>query len=117
MARPMNSAKQTAGGEPTCDVDPVSGATIEVFYADQASASCFGVSSAGWLWWCSKGRCLPDASPVGPFATSYAAYRDALGGSAIQFGSRIIPLLAPAPMRQRATCFHIASTPVGRGSN
>ena len=78
MARPMNSAKQTAGGEPMYDVDPVSGATIEVFYADQASAPCFGVSSAGWLWWSHGHGCLSDAAAAGPFATKYAAYRDAL---------------------------------------
>ena len=74
---------QKAAGRTTCeplyDVDPRTGATIEVFYADEALAGCFGMSSAGWLWWsCRDGR-FSNASPARPFATSYGAYRDALG--------------------------------------
>jgi hypothetical protein len=64
--------------EPLYDVDPRTGAPIEIFYADDIIAASFGKRSAGWLWWtCPRGD-LPG-EPTGPFGTSYGAYRDALG--------------------------------------
>ncbi|MGO9683129.1 MAG: hypothetical protein ACLPTZ_11175 [Beijerinckiaceae bacterium] len=57
------------------DVDPQTGASVEVFYADRALAKSFGRDS-GWFWWSCQPACLPDGSPTGPFATSYAAYRN-----------------------------------------
>ncbi len=63
--------------EPLFDVDPRTGTTIEVFWADRTMET-FGRSGAGWFW-CSRRRGFsPDRSPIGPFATSYAAYRHAL---------------------------------------
>jgi hypothetical protein len=64
--------------EPLFDVHPQTGASIEVFYADR-SLETFGRNGAGWFWWSRLRGCAPDGSPTGPFATSYAAYRDALG--------------------------------------
>ena len=63
--------------EPLYDIEPSTGATIEVFFADRVLAKSFG-TQPGWFWWaCQCGR-LPDMPPTGPFGTSYAAYRDAL---------------------------------------
>jgi hypothetical protein len=60
------------------DTHPVTGATIEVFYADR-SLETFGWHAAGW-YRCQRRRGYPaDGPAVGPFPTSYAAYRDALG--------------------------------------
>jgi hypothetical protein len=42
-----------------------------------ALAKSFG-RGAGWFWWSCQSGFLPDAEPTGPFATSDAAYRDAL---------------------------------------
>jgi hypothetical protein len=83
MAGAMNSAKHIQGpvGEPLYDIDPQSGATIEVFYADAALAKCFDIRCAGWLWWSCRQGCLPHTVPTGPFPTRDAAYRDALGGA------------------------------------
>ena len=68
-------------------VDPQTGATIEVFYADRALET-FGRCGAGWFW-CSRGRGFsPDGSPTGPFATSYAAYRNAMNMAADALQSR-----------------------------
>jgi hypothetical protein len=64
--------------EPLYDVDPRTGSTIEVFYADRALAKSFGLKGAGWFWWTCRLGCLPGRA-IGPFATSYSAYRDALG--------------------------------------
>ena len=64
--------------EPLYDVDARSGATIEVFYADRVLA---GMRGAGWHWWSCQPGCLPEWPPNGPFATSYAAYRVALGAT------------------------------------
>jgi hypothetical protein len=67
--------------EPLYDVDPRTGATIEVFYADRALAKSLGMRGAGWCWWTCQRGCLPGRA-IGPFGTSYLAYRDALNESA-----------------------------------
>ena len=53
------------------------GATIEVFYADRALET-FGRGGAAWFWWYRRRGFSPTGSSTGPFATSYAAYRDAV---------------------------------------
>ena len=63
--------------DPLYDIDPQTGATIEVFYADR-ELETFGRCGAGWFWWSRRKDFSPDGSPTGPFATSYAAYRHAL---------------------------------------
>jgi hypothetical protein len=65
--------------EPLYDVDPKTGATIEIFYADRVLA---GMSGAGWHWWKGSPGHVPDWPPVGPFTTSYRALRDATHRSA-----------------------------------
>jgi hypothetical protein len=74
---------------PIFDVDPVTGRSIEVFYADRTLES-FGWEGAGWFW---LPRCRGFAAygpAVGPFPTSYSAYRDALRSRTDprQFGER-----------------------------
>jgi hypothetical protein len=71
---------QQACREPIHDVHPLTGISIEVFYADR-TLETFGRGGCGWFWWPRRRGCSPDASPFGPFATSYAAYRHALGTS------------------------------------
>jgi hypothetical protein len=63
--------------EPLYDVDPRTGASIEVFYADRALET-FGRGGAGWFWCIRRRGFSPEGSPTGPFATSYAAYRHAM---------------------------------------
>jgi hypothetical protein len=60
------------------DVHPVTGRSIEVFYADR-TLETFGRGGAGWFWWLRRRRFAPEGSAVGPFPTSYSAYRNALG--------------------------------------
>ena len=62
--------------EPLYDIDPRTGASVEVFFADRMLAQSFGARGAGWFWWTCQPGCLPDEPPTGPFATSYRAYRD-----------------------------------------
>ncbi len=59
---------------PIHDVHPLTGVSIEVFYADWAMET-FGRSEAVGF-----GRCAfkPDGPATGPFATTYAAYRHAI---------------------------------------
>jgi type 1 fimbria pilin len=64
--------------EPIYDVVPETDVSIEVFYADR-TLETFGRSGAGWFWWPRRIGLSPDGSATGPFATSYAAYRNALG--------------------------------------
>jgi hypothetical protein len=74
-----NPERRAVGG-PLYDIDPNTGATIEVFYAIRILAVSFGARSAGWFHWrCQRGS-LPECPPIGPFGSSYLAYRDALGG-------------------------------------
>jgi hypothetical protein len=68
---------QHARHQPLYDVHPGTGASIEVFYADR-TLETFGGGSAGWFWWPRRRGSLPDGSAIGPFATSYAAYRHAM---------------------------------------
>jgi hypothetical protein len=63
------------------DIDWIKGRSVEVFYADAATARAFG-GSAGWYWWECYPGCLPEGDAYGPFPTSYRAYRDALTGIA-----------------------------------
>jgi hypothetical protein len=66
---------------PLFDVHPVTGASIEVFYADRALET-FGRGGAGWFWWSRRRGFSPDAPATGPFATSYGAYRHAMNNPA-----------------------------------
>ena len=80
MARAVISdPRRRTAYEPLHDIDPQTGASVEVFYADCALARSFGRDS-GWFWWTCQSGFLPDGKPTGPFATSYGAYRDALDG-------------------------------------
>jgi hypothetical protein len=62
--------------EPLYDIDPHTGVSIEVFYADR-TLETFGRGGAGWFWWPRRPGLAPSGPPVGPFPTSYSAYRDA----------------------------------------
>ena len=70
--------------EPLYDIDPRSGTSIEVFYADR-DLETFGRCGAGWFWCPRRRGFSPDAAPTGPFATSYAAYRHAMNAAAAPF--------------------------------
>ena len=63
--------------EPLYDINPRTGISFEVFYADQRLET-FGRVGAGWFWWSRRRWFAPSGSPTGPFATSYAAYRHAM---------------------------------------
>jgi hypothetical protein len=63
--------------EPLYDTHPLTGAAIEVFYADRTLES-FGWCGPGWFWWYRRRGAAPDGERRGPFATSYAAYRAAM---------------------------------------
>jgi hypothetical protein len=81
MARAVISdPKRRPALEPLYDIDPRTGATIEVFYADRTLAVSFGARNAGWFHWSCQGSSLPECPPIGPFGSSYLAYRDALAG-------------------------------------
>jgi hypothetical protein len=83
--------------EPLFDVDPRTGATIEVFYVDRTMET-FGRSGAGWFW-CSRRRGFAsEGPPTGPFATRYAAYRHGLNGG------DLVPLNSARPASTRNTC-------------
>jgi hypothetical protein len=72
------NSKQCARREPLYDINPQTGVSIEVFYADRALES-FGRRGAGWFWWARRRGFSPEGPATGPFPTSYAAYRHALG--------------------------------------
>jgi hypothetical protein len=70
--------EQREAHEPLYDVNPRTGASIEVFYCDR-TLETFGRCGPGWFWWSRRRGCPPDGLRTGPFATSYGAYRHALG--------------------------------------
>jgi len=69
--------------EPLFDVHPVTGASIEVFFADRLAT--FGRGGAVWFWWSRRRGFAPTGRARGPFPTSYAAYRHAMN-RAVPFG-------------------------------
>ena len=72
MARAVISdPKRHAAYEPLYEIDPQTGASVEIFYADRALARSFGTSEAGWFWWTCHSGSLPHDLPSGPFANSY----------------------------------------------
>jgi hypothetical protein len=75
--------------EPLFDIHPMTGASIEVFYADRTLES-FGRLGAGWFWWPRRRGFAPQGPVVGPFPTTFSAYRDALvrRTDPTQFGMR-----------------------------
>jgi len=81
---PTSNPRQRAGREPLYDIDPKTGVSIEIFYADRTMET-FGRNCAGWFWWPRRRGCSPCGPATGPFATSYGAYRHAMkhGGTLI----------------------------------
>jgi hypothetical protein len=76
---PTTSNPWQAAHEPLYDVNPATGVSIEVFYADR-TLETFGRGGAGWFWWLRRRGRSPDSPATGPFATSFAAYRHAVTG-------------------------------------
>ena len=72
---------------PLYDIDPETGISIEVFFSD-LSLETFGRRGAGWFWWPRRRGCPPDGSAMGPFPTSYAAFRHAMGAGLFGTGAR-----------------------------
>jgi hypothetical protein len=79
------SCPQRPWREPLNDIHPLTGTSIEVFYADR-ELETFGRCGAGWFWWLRRRGCSPDGPATGPFASSFAAYRHALLNVAVTFG-------------------------------
>jgi hypothetical protein len=77
---PTTSNPSQAAHEPLYEVNPATGVSIEVFYADRALET-FGRVGAGWFWWPRRCGFSPDGPAIGPFGTSYAAYRHAMGAA------------------------------------
>jgi hypothetical protein len=65
------------------EIDPMTGATIEIFCADRVMAQSFGAHAAGWYW---RQHGSPNL-PSGPFIVCLDAYRDALARRAETPGS------------------------------
>jgi hypothetical protein len=73
-----SSMKKRSAHEPLFEINPWTGASVEVFYADR-ELETFGRSGSGWFWWPRRRGFSPDGLPTGPFAKSYGAYRHAVG--------------------------------------
>jgi hypothetical protein len=86
----MEASTMQCAHDPLYDIDPRTGATIEIFYADR-TLETFGRSGAGWFWWSRRRGFSPDGPPAGPFATSYAAYRHAMNnvGAGTKRGTKV----------------------------
>ena len=73
----LTSYPQSARLETLYDIHPLTGISIEVFYADR-TLETFGRGGRGWFWWPRRRGFSPEGARTGPFATSYAAYRHAM---------------------------------------
>jgi hypothetical protein len=82
-------ATQRGRHEPLYDVHPWTGISIEIFYSDR-TLETFGRCGSGWFYWARRRGFSPVGPATGPFATSYAAYRHALGAN---LGARTRPRL------------------------
>jgi hypothetical protein len=72
----ISDPKRRTAFEPLYDIDPHTGGSVEIFYADRGLARSFGTPNAGWYFWSCLPGCLPDGPPKGPFTSSYLAYRN-----------------------------------------
>jgi hypothetical protein len=72
----ISDPKRHAASEPLYDIDPQTGASVEIFYADTTVARSLGTAVAGWFWWTCQSGSLPADLPSGPFTSSYLAYRN-----------------------------------------
>ena len=91
MAPLIPAPRQCARHDPIFDVHPQTGVSFEVFYSDR-TLETFGGAGGGWFWSSRQRRSSPEGPATGPFATSYAAYRNALetyNGHRKQFGGRV----------------------------
>jgi hypothetical protein len=75
---PQAAQRQRPRHEPLFDVHPQTGVSIEVFHSDR-TLETFGRYGSGWFYWARRRGGSPEGHRTGPFATSYAAYRHALG--------------------------------------
>jgi len=69
--------RQHARYEPLYDINPRTGVSIEVFYMDR-TLETFGRCGPAWFWWPRRRGFSPDSPAIGPFSTSYSAYRHAM---------------------------------------
>ena len=74
---PISNSKQRTRFEPFYDIDPRTGVSIQVFYADR-TLETFGRCGPGWFYWARRRGYSPKGSARGPFPTSYAAFRHAM---------------------------------------
>jgi hypothetical protein len=74
---PTSKSKQRTRFEPFYDIDPRTGVSIQVFYADR-TLETFGKCGPGWFYWARRPGCSPAGSARGPFPSSFAAYRHAM---------------------------------------
>jgi hypothetical protein len=72
------NSKQCTRRDPLYDINLRTGVNFEVFYSDR-TLETFGRGGTGWFWWSRERGCPPAGPAIGPFPTSYAAYRHALG--------------------------------------
>jgi hypothetical protein len=79
--------RQRARHAPIFDVHPQTGIGFEVFYSDR-SLETFGKAGEGWFWWSRRRGSSPEGPAIGPFATSYAAYRNATTTGRVQIFGR-----------------------------
>src|ERR1700730_5742029 len=101
-----SSLRQRARRVSFFDVDPRTGVSIEVFYADR-TLETFGRSGAGWFYWARLCGLAPSSPPTGPFATSYAPYRHAMNAPA--------PISGDAWRRSETQLVEVTSPKVPRG--
>jgi hypothetical protein len=80
--------RQRARHDPIFDVHPQTGVNFEVFYSERALET-FGRCGGGWFWWPRLRGSSPEGPATGPFATRYAAYRNAVGGQFGGYGKRL----------------------------
>jgi hypothetical protein len=80
MPEMPSSESQRAAYEPLHDFDPLTGASIAVFYVGHGLAAAFELRGPGWFWSLSMTGSLSGGQPTGPFTSAYTAYRDALAG-------------------------------------
>jgi hypothetical protein len=73
----LTSCPRRPRHEPLFDIHPLTGTSIEVFWAD-TTLETFGRGAPGWFWWPRRRGFAPDGPARGPFPTSYLAYRHAL---------------------------------------
>jgi hypothetical protein len=92
-----SNPKQRAAREPLYDINPETGVSIEIFYADR-TLETFGRGGAGWFWWSRRSGSAPEGPATGPYASDQHPRQERSSATKHSGGNSGLGLLVRLPI-------------------